>query len=81
MICMMCVFIWIFTQLHFYLIDDSYVGQKYGIEFSCQFRCRNMSCETISVSTYSENIGKKSISTLSERNVESVDLAAKHDML
>ena len=46
MICMMCVFIWIFTQLHFYLIDDSYVGQKYGIEFSCQFRCRNMSCET-----------------------------------
>ena len=45
MICMMCVFIWIFTQLHFYLIDDSYVGQKYGIEFSCQFRCRNMSCE------------------------------------
>ena len=47
MICMMCVFIWIFTQLHFYLIDDSYIGQKYGIEFSGQFRCRNMSCETI----------------------------------
>ena len=47
MICMMCVFIWIFTQLYFYLIDDSYVGQKYGIEFSCQFRCRNMSRETI----------------------------------
>ena len=46
MICMMCVFIWLFTQLHFYLIDDSFVGQKYGIEFSCQFRCRNMSCET-----------------------------------
>ena len=46
MICMMCVFIWIFTELPFYLIDDSYAGQKYGIEFSCQFRCRNMSCET-----------------------------------
>ena len=37
--------------------------------------------QIISMSSYSENVGKKSISTLSERNVESVDLAAKHDML
>ena len=48
MICMTCVFISIFTQLHFYLLDDNY-----GIEFSCQFRCRNMSCET----TYSSVVG------------------------
>ena len=66
MICMMCVFIWIFTQLHFYLIDDSYVGQKYGIEFSCQFRCRNMSCETSSVKgrAYNGVSGKCSHQTL-----------------
>ena len=44
---MMCVFIWIFTQLHFYKIDEFYDGQKYGIEFSRQFMCRSMSCETI----------------------------------
>ena len=51
-ICMMRPFIWIYTMQHLYLIDGSYDDHKYGIAFSWQLGCRNMSCETIMASCH-----------------------------